>query len=300
MPWAVQKGKISNFAAYYYDIFIMSLSFHNPMRFLYTHLIIYILAIAFALPFDAAARKKETDGKGMAAYAAIEPDAQPQKAKREKTVTRALALDQPSSAKVNTRYREGIDVSHYQGMIDWDALMEETPISYVYIKATEGAALVDDTYAYNLREARRVGLSAGSYHFYRPNVDWKTQLENLTSTVLREDQDLVPIIDIEHRGNVSYEKFIADLSAFVREVTKHYGKKPLLYTFQNFYNKYLCGTFKDYHWMIARYRPDEPTLDDSRKYIIWQYTAKGSVSGIRGNVDRSRLMDGFSLSALAM
>ena len=52
--------------------------------------------------------------------------------------------------------------------------------------------------------------------------------------------------------------------------------------------------------MIARYRPDEPTLDDGRKYIIWQYTAKGSVNGIRGNVDRSRLMDGFSLSALAM
>ncbi len=112
------------------------------MRFLYTHLIIYILAIAFALPFDAAARKKETDGKGMATYAAIEPDAQPQKAKREKAVTRALALDQPSSAKVNTRYREGIDVSHYQGMIDWDALMEETPISYVYIKATARAVTI--------------------------------------------------------------------------------------------------------------------------------------------------------------
>ena len=68
MPWAVQKGKISNFAAYYYDIFIMSLSFHNPMRFPYTHLIIYILAITFALPFDAAARKKETDGKSLSVF----------------------------------------------------------------------------------------------------------------------------------------------------------------------------------------------------------------------------------------
>ena len=237
---------------------------------------------------------------GMAAYAAIEPDVQPQKAKREKAAPLALALDHPTEAKVNTRYREGIDVSHYQGKIDWDALMTGTKISYVYIKATEGAALVDDTYAYNLREARRVGLSAGSYHFYRPNVNWKTQFENLTSTVQREEQDLVPIIDIEHRGKVSSEKFISDLKAFVGAVEKHYGKKPLLYTFQNFYNKYLCGTFKDYHWMIARYQPDEPTLDDGRKFIIWQYSAKGSVSGIRGNVDRSRLMDGFSLSALAM
>lgn len=270
------------------------------MRLSYIHLFICIVIAVIAQPLDADARKKEKEGMGMAAYAAIEPDVQPQKAKREKAAPLALALDHPTEAKVNTRYREGIDVSHYQGKIDWDALMTGTKISYVYIKATEGAALVDDTYAYNLREARRVGLSAGSYHFYRPNVDWKTQFENLTSTVQREEQDLVPIIDIEHRGKVSSEKFISDLKAFVGAVEKHYGKKPLLYTFQNFYNKYLCGTFKDYHWMIARYQPDEPTLDDGRKFIIWQYSAKGSVSGIRGNVDRSRLMDGFSLSALAM
>ena len=82
----------------------------------------------------------------MAAYAAIEPDAQPEKAKREKAATRALALDHHSEAKVNTRYREGLDVSHYQGTIDWTALMAQTNISYVYIKATEGAALVDDPY----------------------------------------------------------------------------------------------------------------------------------------------------------
>ena len=99
------------------------------MRFPFTHLIIYIFAISLVLPFEAAARKKETNGKGMAAYAATEPDAQPQKAKRDKAVARTLALDQPSAAKVNTRYREGIDVSHYQGMIDWDALMADTKMS---------------------------------------------------------------------------------------------------------------------------------------------------------------------------
>ena len=86
------------------------------MRLSHTHsfsrLILYFFALSLAFPIDAAARKKEKDGKGMAAYAAIEPDAQPEKAKREKAATRALALDHHSEAKVNTRYREGIDVSH--------------------------------------------------------------------------------------------------------------------------------------------------------------------------------------------
>ena len=68
MAWTVRKGKISNFAAFYHDVFIMSLSYHNSMRFSHIHIIIYIFAIALALPHDAAARKKETDGKSLSVF----------------------------------------------------------------------------------------------------------------------------------------------------------------------------------------------------------------------------------------
>ena len=200
-----------------------------------------------------------------------------------------------SNARINSRYREGIDVSHYQGSINWDEVVRGTQMSYVYLKATEGASLVDDTYRRNLAEARRVGLSVGSYHFYRTNINWQEQFANLTSVVKREDQDLVPIIDIEHRGSVSSEAFIRDLKAFVAKVTEYYGKKPLLYTYHNFYNRYLLGEFSDYHFMIARYRSDSPILDDGKDYIMWQYTSTGSIPGIKGNVDRSKIMGEYSL-----
>lgn len=246
-------------------------------------------------------QKDKDNGRGMAAYVATEPDVVPVKAIGEKRMVHAAAVFiRTSNARINSKYKEGIDVSHYQGNIDWDKVVNGTPISYVYLKATEGASLVDDTYERNLTEARRVGLSVGSYHFYRPNVDWKKQFDNMTSVVKTENQDLVPIIDIEHRGSVSSEDFIADLRSFIEKVTAYYGKKPLLYTYHNFYNRYLQGEFTDYHFMIARYRSDSPTLNDGKDYIMWQYTQTGSIPGIRGHVDRSKIMGNFSLNQVMM
>lgn len=259
-----------------------------------------MLAFTLAFPLPAEGRKRKSNrGRGMAEYMAIEPDAMVEPARCERKPIHASACFL-SSAHINNKYREGIDVSHYQGHIDWDAVVQHTEISYAYLKATEGASLVDDTYSRNLEEARRVGLSVGSYHFYRPNIDWKKQFNNLTSVVKAEEQDLVPIIDIEHRGSVSSEKFIGDLKNFIAKVTEHYGKKPLLYTYHNFYNRYLVGEFSDFHFMIARYRSDCPTLSDGKDYIMWQYTATGSINGIRGDVDRSRIMGNFSLGEVKM
>lgn len=268
--------------------------------------VVKAIALAIALfvvvPSASFARKKDkNDGKGMANYVATEPDALPKKAIGEKRLMHAAAVFMHNSnARINSKYKEGIDVSHYQGSINWDEVVNGTPISYVYLKATEGASLVDDTYQRNLTEARRVGLSVGSYHFYRPNVNWQQQFDNMTSIVKADEQDLVPIIDIEHRGSVSEDTFISDLRAFIEKVTAYYGKKPLLYTYHNFYNRYLQGQFSDYHFMIARYRSDSPTLDDGKDYIMWQYTSSGSIPGIRGHVDRSKIMGNFSLNQVMM
>lgn len=268
------------------------------------HKICSLFLIALMLiPTSAFGRKKDRDhdGRGMAAYVVMEPDALAPKAAGEKRMDHAAAVfTKFSNAHLNSKYKEGIDVSHYQGSIDWDEVVENTAISYVYLKATEGASLVDRTYRRNLKEARRVGLSVGSYHFYRPNVNWQEQFNNLIATVKVEEQDLVPIIDIEHRGSVSSQAFISDLKAFIQKVTEHYGKKPLLYTYHNFYNRYLTDEFKDYHFMIARYRSDSPTLNDGKDYIMWQYTSTGSIPGINGNVDRSKIMGDFSLNQVMM
>lgn len=196
--------------------------------------------------------------------------------------------------------REGIDVSHYQGKIDWGRVAREGNIAYAYVKATEGADLVDDRHAINISGARHAGVKVGSYHFYRPRAGVEAQLRNFFSAVQKHEQDLVPIIDIEDDRGVSEEKFIADLTEFIQRVAHHYGKKPLLYTGQNFYNKHFQGLFNDYQWMIAKYQEEIPVLLDGRNYLMWQYTAKGRVPGINGNVDRSCISTSGTLKRVMM
>ena len=261
-----------------------------------------LLCLTILIPSTAYARKKRQDNeKEIAMLMTVEPDMLVNKSMTESQVTHIIALaDSKSTVYKNVDYIEGIDVSHYQGNINWDEVVNKASISYVYLKATEGGTYVDDTYMHNLKEVRRVGLNVGSYHFYRPNTSWKEQFDNMISVVKVEHQDLIPIIDIEHRGSVSSSKFIKDLKIFINKVTEHYGKKPLLYTYQKFYNKYLVDVFKDYHFMIAQYRTDSPLLNDGKDYIMWQYTSTGSIPGIKGDVDRSKIMDNFSLNQVMM
>lgn len=264
--------------------------------------VLFLILCVFCSSASVSARKKSTHmrSKTGAAYV-IEPDQLVARAMPERSVQQiAQVNDAGASGNINTRSREGIDVSHYQGTIDWDKVMKNNNISYAYLKATEGASYVDDTYEYNLREARRVGLSVGSYHFYRASVSPEEQFDNIVRNIKASDQDLVPIIDIEHRGNVSEEKFIRDLTRLLQMVEKHFGKKPLLYSYQNFYNRHFSGLFKDYHWMIAKYQDEEPMLTDGRDYIMWQYTSKGSISGIKGHVDRSCLMGSYMLRQVGL
>lgn len=235
-----------------------------------------------------------------------EPDAPQRKAYADQTVM--PQQDEPHKVQtrssfgrghINTTYRQGIDVSHYQRNIDWHRLARNENVSYVYIKATEGNSLLDEYYRKNLEEAHKAGISVGSYHFYRPNIDWRQQLEFMKRIVKPEEQDLVPLIDIEKFSGTP-ATFINDLRQFIEAVTKHYGKKPLLYTYQNFYNKHFLNLFQEYHWMIACYGDVEPYLQDGRDYIMWQYSCSGRLSGIRGDVDRSCLMPNFDLKQLQM
>ena len=125
-----------------------------------------LLMFAPAL-FPALARKKDKNpGQGMAAYMAIEPDVMAVKAEGERRVEHAAAVFiHQSHARINSKYKEGIDVSHYQASIDWDEVVNGTSISYAYLKATEGASLVDKTYERNLSGGASGRLECGQLPF---------------------------------------------------------------------------------------------------------------------------------------
>ena len=185
--------------------------------------------------------------------------------------------------------------SYSDGSINWREVARTGEVHYVYIKATEGAQLVDNTFLTNLRGARHAGLKVGACHFYRPNVSRQQQLQNMKANVNLRDMDLVPIIDVEHRGREPLKTFQTNLLQFLKAVERHYGVQPIIYTSRDFYNKYLAGPFTHYKYMIARYHTEAPVLCDDAAFVLWQYTANGRLAGIRGNVDRSCFMDHYQM-----
>ena len=189
----------------------------------------------------------------------------------------------------------GIDLSHYQGNVFWEIIGDNTKMAYVYLKATEGGDNRDDKYVRNIELAHQYGLKVGSYHFYRPKIEQQKQLENFMTQCLPGDQDLIPMIDIETTSGLRTDEFCDSLFKFIDLVEKAYKQKHLLYTFTNFYNRYLIGKINDYKLMIAQYTQREPVLRDGRDFEMWQYTGKGQINGINGYVDKSRFMGNHKL-----
>lgn len=194
----------------------------------------------------------------------------------------------------------GIDVSHYQGAINWQMVSTDENVRYVYIKATESSGMVDSHFQHNLIQARKYGIPAGVYHFFSPSTSESMQFANFHQNVSGMPMDLIPIVDVEHRGRAPLATFQNRLRNFLLAVERMYGVKPIIYTGINFYNKYLAGKFTNYPFMIARYGEEWPELADDLRILMWQFTDKGSISGIHGNVDRSCFMKGYGLKDITL
>jgi len=219
--------------------------------------------------------------------------------KKKAFVMKPVSREIPDTSSVlcedTCSHIHGIDLSHYQGNVFWETIGDNTPMAYVYLKATEGGDRIDATFERNIVLAHVYGLKVGSYHFYRPKTEQRKQLENFVSQCIPEEQDLIPMIDIETTGGLSTEDFCDSLMTFLEMVEETYQQKPLLYTFRNFYNRHLQGKIDGYKLMIAMYTPEEPVLADDRDITMWQYTGKGHIVGINGFVDKSRFMGEHSL-----
>lgn len=191
---------------------------------------------------------------------------------------------------------DGIDVSSYQKDIDWSATAKDKNIKFVYVKATEGATYRSRHYQYNIENARQYGIHVGAYHFFRPNVPVEKQFRNFTSVVKKEDQDLIPLIDVEVRGNNLTVKALVDsVLAFADKLEDYYGCKPMIYTGHAFYNSYLSGKISGYPLFIARYSKVEPRLMGGANWVLWQFSEKGVIAGIDHAVDLCRFNKGCGL-----
>ena len=199
-------------------------------------------------------------------------------------------------------YSYGIDISHYQTDIHWDSLMVMTdgrrntilsktyakelkPVSFVFIKATEGANMKDKHFKEHWEEAGKRNLKRGAYHFFRSSKSGKVQATHFIRTVgsLRH-KDFPPVLDIEtiHPG-CSDELLNRRALEWLEEVEKHYGRKPIVYSSASFISNHLSDEIKErYPIWVAHYNVGKPATD---KWMFWQFTDRAVVYGIEGYVD---------------
>lgn len=264
-------------------------------------ILVIILLLAVALCADAAPRKRSAAAKQKTEQKSSKKSSKKNgKGKSgKKTAKKARKAAPVAPPRLYTDY-DGIDVSSYQKDIDWEKVCADKRIKFVYIKATEGATYTSPHFEYNIKNARRHGLKVGSYHFLRTTSSLRSQFDNFIKSARREEQDLVPLIDFENRGNWSVSQIADSLEAFAQMIRRHYGCRPMIYTMSSFYNKYLAGKFKDYPLFIARYSDSQPELSDGAKCLLWQYTDQGRVEGIDHAVDLCLFANGAKLSGILM
>ena len=195
----------------------------------------------------------------------------------------------------------GIDVSHYQGTIDWDNVnyYGDNKIQFVYIKATEGSTIKDEYYERNIQQAKQKGLLVGSYHYFTTRSSADEQLSNFMQSITKEHQDLIPVVDIEECEHWPPEVFHRHFQNFLDQLEAYYGQKPIIYTMSFFYNLYLAEHYTDYKIFVAQYG-GKPLLRDGNNWEIWQYSRKGRVNGIRGNVDLNVINPDCNLNDLLL
>jgi len=178
----------------------------------------------------------------------------------------------------------GIDVSHHQAEIDWDTVATQK-IDFAFIKATEGRDFKDNCFAQNWQELKRVNIRRGAYHFFHPNLSAEEQANNFIRTVELDFGDLPPVIDFEVINKVAKAEVLAQLKIWLDLIEAHYKIRPIIYTNQKLYFKYLLHNFKEYPIWMARYNTIEPNMLLQKKWSFWQYGNKGHVKGIEGFVD---------------
>jgi lysozyme len=194
----------------------------------------------------------------------------------------------------------GIDVSRHQGHIDWSKVKrwQDKPLHFVYIKASEGKSLKDVKYDYNIREAKKHGLLVGSYHFYTSWLEPVSQFEQFKTVIKSQKQDLIPMLDLEHKGMISSEQYRQNVLTFSRLCEKEFGCKPLMYSLQSFYRTHLKYEFNDCLWFMARYSKNPPVLDDGKNWTIWQFSCQEKVEGIDTHVDLNVMDEASSLKKI--
>jgi Lyzozyme M1 (1,4-beta-N-acetylmuramidase) len=197
------------------------------------------------------------------------------------------AVNVPTVSGDSISYQiRGVDVSSYQGTINWETLAGQD-IAFAYIKATEGSSHVDSKFSSNWTNAQTTDLRIGAYHFMSFESSGEAQAANFTSTVTSVHNMLPPVIDVEYYGNynavtVNQTSVDAILEPLIKSLKAKYGMDPVIYTTPSIYKRFIKNHYDNDIW-IADSSFSQP-LSGGREWTFCQYSYSGIMKGYSGGV----------------
>lgn len=199
----------------------------------------------------------------------------------------------PGVAAAHTYPVHGIDISRWQGEIDW-ASVKAAGTRFVFMKATEGGDHIDPMFLRNWEGARRAGVARGAYHFVYWCRPAHEQAIWFKQHIPNDPDALPPVLDVEWNGHsrscpkkIDPELAREKIRLMLTELEQLTGKKPVIYTDIPFHKDVLEGQFNDYPYWIRSTAALPETRYKDRPWAFWQFTTTGRVPGIKGDVDRN-------------
>ncbi|ASS66361.1 MULTISPECIES: GH25 family lysozyme [unclassified Paenibacillus] len=201
----------------------------------------------------------------------------------------------------NNKNAQGIDVSRYQGTIDWNRVASDG-ISFAFLKASQGVSYRDPQFLANVQGARAAGLAIGAYHFLDAESPAEAikEAQNLYSAITAvggpDKFILPPVLDHESNpGKLSKAELTGVAKAFLLEIERLTGRKPILYTGNSFAGNF-SAELAAYPLWVARYSTAAPAdVSGWSRWTFWQYSdgkdggtrpsGGRKVAGIAGPVD---------------
>jgi len=192
-------------------------------------------------------------------------------------------------AKVMRYDVEGLDVSHHQIRINWKKV--DKKYKFIIMKATEGKNFLDSDFLYNWNNARLNGFTVGAYHFFSMLSSGVAQADYYISMVPDLDKALPPVIDLEIPLKYPKNIVLKELKDMIEKLEKHYKKKVIIYVTYHTYNAYIKGEFPENKLWIRDIK-FIPELAENDRWVIWQVSNRGRVTGIPGFTDKNVLKNG--------
>jgi lysozyme len=220
-----------------------------------------------------------------------------------------LAIATTPAKTEGGRYLSGVDVSQYNGAIDWRAVARHE--DFAIIRATLGQTYNDTTYAANRAGATAARLRFTAYHFAKPDSgtnDATIEADHFVSVARLGRGNIIPALDLEVTGGLSVSALQTWVRTWLARVSSQVGAKPMIYVSPSFWKTYMGNTtwfasngYKTLwiaHWNVSS--PTVPAYNwGGNSWTFWQWTDCGKVSGINGCVDQDRY-NGSSLTAVTI